>query len=603
MNAFSTPFSNPRIDWRELCDLGFSVIPVRVRDKIPVIQWARFQTERASLDEIDKWHRKGHNAAIVTGAISGLVVLDCDTPEAVARVNELGIPKGTVSVRTAKGCHFYFLHPGFAVPNKTSLLPGMDVRGDGGFVVAPGSIHPSGSVYEWTNHPAWNEITPMPEWLLDRLQGQREAEARTPAPATTAGHTAYGRRALERELTILRNTPKGSRNHQLNKSSHALAQLTAGGQIDGQGAKEALRDAALSIGLETDETERTLESGWQAGLQEPRSPQRTHAEARQRPSIISARALSEMSFAPLRWAIPGLLPEGLALLAGKPKLGKSFLSMQMAVAVATGEGRALAVPVIDAGDVLVCALEDSRRRLKDRLALQYPFGHAPDRLHFATDWPRLGDGGIEELERWCDRHPETRLIILDTWRAIKTTGGGRNSAYDEDANAAAPLLEFVKNRPGLAVVVVHHVRKADADDVFDTISGTHGLTGIFDTLMVLTRHGESTKLSAQGRDLDGYEKALERDKRTGGWIVKGEAIALAKTGERQELLDLLAMAEKPLSLAEVAAAVGKKTDTVRHLLKPIVDEGAIYQPSHGKYAFTRSQFPRNDQFDEEECPY
>lgn len=80
--------------------------------------------------------------------------------------------------------------------------------------------------------------------------------------------------------------------------------------------------------------------------------------------------------------------------------------------------------------------------------------------------------------------------------------------------------------------------------------------------------------------------------------MKGEAIALAKTGERQELLDLLAMAEEPLSLAKIAAAVGKKTDAVRHLLKPIVDEGAIYQPGYGKYAFKRSQFSQEVQSDQ-----
>jgi hypothetical protein len=118
-------------------------------------------------------------------------------------------------------------------------------------------------------------------------------------------------------------------------------------------------------------------------------------------------------------------------------------------------------------------------------------------------------------------------------------------------------LEFVRRRPGLAIVVVHHVRKAEAVDVFDTISGTYCLTGVFDTLMVRTRRDEGAKLAAQGRDLDGYEKALERDSRTGGWIVKREVVPLAKTGERQELLNLLAKAEGPLVLAEIAEAVGK----------------------------------------------
>jgi DNA-binding transcriptional ArsR family regulator len=587
----------PIIDWQELCDLGFNLIPVRVGEKIPAIQWARFQTERASSEEIERWQREGHNAGIVTGVISGIVVLDCDTPEAIERAKYLGIPAGTISVKTAKGCHYYFRHPGFAVSNRANLFPGMDIRGDGGFVVAPGSLHPSGSIYRWADDPAWSEKSPVPDWLLNLLQRKSVEQTRPAKSAGSSGHSPYGQRALDRELTILRNAPEGSRNHQLNRSAFALAQLAAGGQIDAEAAQAALDDAGHAIGLDQLETSKTLASGWQAGLQQPRAPAAADAQPTNGPKIISARDLAEMTFAPMQWALPRILPEGLALLAGKPKLGKSFLALQLAIAVATGEARTFGVPEIDAGDVLFCALEDSERRLKDRLTRQYPFGGTPERLHFATSWPRIGEGGIEELTRWCDDHPATRLIILDTWRAVKPLGTGRGSAYDEDANAAAPLLEFAKDRPGLAILVIHHVRKSEADDIFDMISGTHGLTGIFDTLMVLSRHGQGAKLAAQGRDLEGYEKALDRDQRTGGWIVRGDANALAKTGERQELIDVLAKAKVALSLAEIAAAVGKKPDAVRHLLKPLVEEGSIYQPRHGQYAQRPPQFVQDAQFD------
>lgn len=599
MNAISAGCSIPKIEWRELHDLGFSLIPVRVGEKIPAIQWARYQIQRATLDEISEWQRAGHNAGIVTGEISRIIVLDCDTPEAIAQAKELGIPEGTVSVRTANGCHYYFRHPGFPVANKARLLPGMDLRGDGGFVVAPGSVHETGTVYEWLNHPAWNEIELPSEWLLKRLRDRPEIEP--PSPASMSA-TPYGQSALDRELTILRNAQEGSRNDQLNCSAHALAQLAAGGHIDTAATKRALHHAAQSIGLEADEIERTLESGWRAGSLMPRGPKQANGALSPQANIISARELVQLTFPQLQWAIPRLLPEGLALLAGKPKFGKSYLAIQMAIAVAIGDGAAFGLLGIDRGDVLVCALEDSQRRLKERLLRMYPFGNVPERLHFATAWPRSGKGGVEKLDAWCDKYPETRLVILDTWRAIKPPAG-RGPSYDEDATAAAPLLEFVKRRPGIAVVVVHHVRKAEADDVFDTISGTHGLTGIFDTLMVLARHGAGAKLAAQGRDLDSYEKGLERDRRTGGWIVKGEVVPLAKTAERQELLDLLAKAEGPLSLSEIAEAVGKKPDAVRHLLKPLVEESSIYQPGHGLYALTASQFPQSSQFEGQEHPF
>lgn len=444
----------------------------------------------------------------------------------------------------------------------------------------------------------------LPQWVLD---ASTEKAPHVPVPSALsqtarASPTVYGQRALGRELLILRNTAQGQRNDRLNQSTFALAQLSAAGELDSEKTRAMLRAVALEIGLEPDEIERTLASGWAAGLREPRRPTTGNLGLGIPPCIISAPALAAMNFPPLKWAIPGLLPEGLAILAGKPKFGKSFFCIQLGAAIAAGEGGTLGVE-IESGDVLYCALEDSPRRLHARLRQIYPFGGLPERLHLATTWPRLGQGAVEALDGWCDEHPAARLIILDTWRAIKPQASGRGSAYDEDATAAAPLLEFTKRRSGLAVIVVHHVRKMEADDIFDTISGTHGLTGIFDTQMVIARHGGSVKLAAQGRDLEGYEKLLERDRRTGGWKVMGDAIAIAKTGERQELLDLLAESGAPLSLASLAKAVGKKPDTTRHLLKALIEEALVHQPSHGLYSLARPQFTQSPQSDDADDPF
>ena len=317
---------------------------------------------------------------------------------------------------------------------------------------------------------------------------------------------------------------------------------------------------------------------------------------------LTASALSLMKFAPLRYPVPGILPEGLALLAGKPKFGKSFLAMDLAIAVASG-GVALGSIQCSFGEVLYCALEDSERRLHDRLLKMLPFGlEMPTRLHFETLAPRIGDGLIERLDEWLDEHPDARLIILDTWRCIKPETRGNASAYDDDASGLHPLHGLAKARPGLAVLVVHHTRKMEADDPFDTISGTHGLTGVADTLMVLARHGEAAKLSAQGRDLDGYEKALTRNAVTGSWLISGDARELAKTGERQAILDVLTEAEgETISLAAIASATGKKKDNLVHLLKSLVGEGLVEKVGHGKYrSKPRSTYSICSTSDEEE---
>lgn len=135
-------------------------------------------------------------------------------------------------------------------------------------------------------------------------------------------------------------------------------------------ATAELRLAALEAGLEPGEVDATLASGWEAGLANPRADRAVVAPAfagsPSFPLIIRGDELAAMHFPQLQWAIPGILPEGMTLLAGKPKAGKSFLSIQIASAVATGDCAMFGAPEIEPGDALYLALEDSPRRLQAR---------------------------------------------------------------------------------------------------------------------------------------------------------------------------------------------------------------------------------------------
>lgn len=296
-----------------------------------------------------------------------------------------------------------------------------------------------------------------------------------------------------------------------------------------------------------------------------------------------ADELDAMEFPPLNFPVPGLLPEGLTLIAGPPKFGKSFLALDLALSIASGGVAVGSVPVKQ-GDVLYVALEDGKRRLKDRMAKMLPGQQKPSRLTYATDWRRIGDGCEDLLRGWLDAHPDARLVILDTWVHIKPATTGRASAYDEDAAGVKPLHNITRDYPGVAVMVIHHVRKMDAEDVFDTISGTNGLTGIADTLMVLARHGEAAKLCTRGRDIDGYEKAMNRDRVTGGWIMAGDARELAKTNERQAMLDEMKEIGEPVTPTVLAGALGKKRDNINHLLRRLVKDGLVTRGEKGKYS-------------------
>lgn len=160
--------------------LGWSVIPVEPRGKRPLLRWQVYQYRRADVPEIAGWFQRwpDANIAVVTGIVSGVVVLDLDPRHgAAASLERLDREHGplpdTVEASTGGGGrHLYFAHPGDITRNRVGLLPGIDLRGDGGYVVAPPSIHGSGEPYRWVRSPEVLYPVPLPPWLLQPPAGE-----------------------------------------------------------------------------------------------------------------------------------------------------------------------------------------------------------------------------------------------------------------------------------------------------------------------------------------------------------------------------------------------------------------------------------------------
>jgi len=156
-------------------DLGWSVIPIRPNQKRPLIKWEVYQKQRPSKEQVEKWfdEHPDANVGVVTGSISGVVVLDVDPAhggdEALLELEKRHgpLPHTVESHTGGGGRHIYFRHPGGVIHNRVGLATGIDFRGDGGVIVAPPSVHPSGRRYRWevSRGPDETPLAPMPAWL------------------------------------------------------------------------------------------------------------------------------------------------------------------------------------------------------------------------------------------------------------------------------------------------------------------------------------------------------------------------------------------------------------------------------------------------------
>jgi hypothetical protein len=208
------------------------------------------------------------------------VVLDIDPPHGghaslAAVLAEHGSLPGGRTVRTGSGgAHIYLAHPGVKVRNNagTKLGPGIDVRGDGGYVIAPPSRHASGAVYTWENRAP--DVPAMPEWLVDQLRPpeRRALKPQVERDTRLGTSSSWARAALEGELAQVRAAQEGQRNATLNRAAFCLGQVVAGGALDESEVEGLLIDAGLSTGLSEREARLTVASGLTAGYEYPRGP-------------------------------------------------------------------------------------------------------------------------------------------------------------------------------------------------------------------------------------------------------------------------------------------------------------------------------------------
>ena len=256
--------------------------------------------------------------------------------------------------------------------------------------------------------------------------------------------------------------------------------------------------------------------------------------------------------------IDGLLYAGAYILAGAPKIGKSFLVAQIAYHVSTGE--ALWGCEVNPGTVLYLALEDDFQRIQSRMFMMYGVNDT-DRLHFATAAGKIGNGLDEQLENFVREHPDTKLIIIDTMQKIREVGGEAYS-YASDYEIIRKLKQFA-DKHCICVLTVHHPRKQPAGDSFEMISGTTGLLGCADGSLLMQKK-KRTALEATidvvGRDQQDQILYLKKDADTQIWNLEKveNELHIEPPDHVLESVSRLVSAEQPVwtgSPSELADAV------------------------------------------------
>jgi hypothetical protein len=386
--------------------------------------------------------------------------------------------------------------------------------------------------------------------------------------------------------------------------THAI--LVKNGAEDLREAVDHLQDVAIGYGLvaelgqdwvqqtiaeafdgtivPADKTEKDIIDGWDRAEREAER-KRGEREKNKHPFLITIRTAAELRckvFDAIKYIVTGYIVEGCTIVAGRPKIGKSWLLLDIGLAVARGE-TCLGNIECQQGDVLYLALEDNERRLQNRITRLKGNKEWPESFHYATEWPRADDGGVDEIRKWIETAEKPRLVVVDVLAMFRSPRRKDQQPYEADY-AAIQALQAIASQTGVAIVIVHHLRKSAGEvDPFEKVSGTLGLSGAADTVLILDRDGQGTTLYGRGRDIEEIETAVQFSKKTCRWQVMGEATEVRRTDERTAIIDALKEAGEPMSAVEISDAIGVARNNVKQLLFKMAKAGEVTKVKRGRY--------------------
>lgn len=580
-------------------DRGWSVFPIRPKLKAPMTKHG-FKDASCYLNKVKEWWGEypQANIGVATGQVSGLLVVDIDPrnggEQSFKEFQKLYGPMPHMpTVKTGgDGKHFFLKHPGGNIPGRTNILPGIDIKSDGGYVLAPPSIHPNGKPYVWEVDPDQVELADLPDSFRDVICLPSQNEEALAHPSKGFANLED----LRLPINIAQLIIKGDADNKYASRSEAifaaLRSMVKAGHNDTT-IKSILSDPKNGL------SEKPIEKGavWLDGEIE-RARAKGGNQTILTPRPFSAKTLMAEELAPLIEIVPGIVVSGLTILAGPPKIGKSWLALCLGVDLPRARDAFGNIPV-EPTEVLYLALEDGKRRLHGRLNKLLQGIEPPNGLTFEINWPRFGEGGMRHLKAHLEENPELRLIIVDTFIRIRRTGISKGNIYAEDY-AAAQEIKALADKYEVGIVVIHHLRKSEASDPIDMVSGSIGMTAAADTILVLKRDRcrADAVLHVMGRDIEEQDLALEFNSQTCQWRILGDADDFRISVERSKILWVLNTmwehTRRPTSPKDLAFILEKKANAIRQLLGKMAEDGEVKVVKRGLYKAVNNDNNNND---------
>jgi AAA domain/Bifunctional DNA primase/polymerase, N-terminal/Primase C terminal 1 (PriCT-1) len=480
-----------------------------------------------------------------------VTIEDLDCVEAKDRLKALlpGYDLTTVPrSRTGKGWQLFFKHPGIKIPNRAGIIPGLDVRGDGGYVVAPPSIHPSGKQYRW-EVPLRDELPEIPPELLRLI--------------SSPSHTAQGYRERFNTAQALAGVPEGQRDETLFKFACKLRHADVPQEI----AEDLLLEAARNCKPPFSE---------RAALEKIRNAYRRYDPGAAKAginghhfSLINAKELLAQEEEQTEWLWDGILPAGgMSLLVAKPKVGKTTLAFNLAVAVSRGADflgrKTQKVPVI------YLALEEKRSQIQKKLKA---LGVSEEQIYF-----HFGSAPVNAVKEIEPLITETgaKLLVVDVLQKFCRVKDLND--YSQVTNALEPLIATAREE-NCHIVLTHHAGKADRKDG-DDILGSTGLLGGVDTSIIIKKQDKRrTFFTIQRYGEDTPETVIEL--KLDGSL---EAVGSRQEVEIEETIPeiLEALEDGALTEKEIWGRIERNHDVTAKALRVLVERERVNRSGNGK---------------------